>query len=87
VLADSKDNNTKKGNHMNQDQAKGKWDQITGRAKEAWGVLTDDDFKRAEGSIEKLYGVIQEKVGDTKEAIRTKLGHLNAESKKGACCG
>ena len=84
---DSKDNDTKKGNHMNQDQAKGKWDQITGRAKEAWGVLTDDDFKRAEGSIEKLYGVIQEKVGDTKEAIRTKLDHLNAESKKGACCG
>jgi uncharacterized protein YjbJ (UPF0337 family) len=84
---DRKDNDTKKGNHMNQDQAKGKWDQITGRAKEAWGVLTDDDFKRAEGSIEKLYGVIQEKVGDTKEAIRTKLDHLHAESKKGACCG
>ena len=43
---------------MNQDQAKGKWDQIKGRAKEAWGALTDDDFKRAEGSVEKLYGVI-----------------------------
>ena len=68
---------------MNQDQAKGKWDQIKGRAKEAWGVLTDDDFKRAEGSVEKLYGVIQEKVGDTKEAIRTKLAKLEAEAKKG----
>ena len=72
---------------MNQDQAKGKWDQIKGRAKEARGVLTDDDFKRAEGSIEKLYGVIQEKVGDTKESIRTKLDQVHAASKKGSCCG
>ena len=48
---------------MNQDQAKGKWDQIKGRAKEAWGVLTDDDFKKAEGSIEKLYGVIEPDIG------------------------
>ena len=72
---------------MNQDQVKGKWEQVKGRAKEAWGVLTDDDFKRAEGSVEKLYGVIQEKVGDTKEAIRAKLDNLHAESKKGPCCG
>jgi uncharacterized protein YjbJ (UPF0337 family) len=39
-----------KRGQMNQDQAQGKWDQIKVRAKEAWGVLTDDDFKRAEGS-------------------------------------
>ena len=78
---------TRKGSHMNQDQVKGKWDQIKGRAKEAWGVLTDDDFKKAEGSVEKLYGIIQEKVGDTKEAIRTKLDKLDAESKKSSCCG
>ena len=50
---------------MNQDQAGGKWDQIKGRAKKAWGELTDDDFKKAEGSMDKLYGVIQEKFGDT----------------------
>ena len=62
---------------MNQDQAKGKWDQIKGRAKRAWGELTDDDFKKAEGSMDKLYGVIQEKFGDTKEAIKSKLDQLH----------
>jgi uncharacterized protein YjbJ (UPF0337 family) len=62
---------------MNQDQAKGKWDQIKGRAKKAWGELTDDDFKKAEGSADKLYGVIQEKFGDTKEAIKAKLDQLH----------
>jgi len=62
---------------MNQDHAKGKWDQIKRRAKKAWGELTDDDFKKAEGSAEKLYGVIHEKFGDTKEAIKAKLDKLH----------
>jgi len=62
---------------MNQDQAKGIWDQIKGRAKKAWGELTDDDFTKAEGSVDKLYGVIQERFGDTKEAIKTKLDQLH----------
>jgi uncharacterized protein YjbJ (UPF0337 family) len=62
---------------MNQDQAKGKWDQIKGRAKKAWAELTDDDFKKAEGSTDKLYGIIQERFGDTKEAIKAKLDRLH----------
>jgi len=66
-----------KGNQMNQDQAQGKWDQIKGRAKKAWAELTDDDFKKAEGSVDKLYGLIQEKFGDTKEAIKAKLDKIH----------
>jgi len=62
---------------MNKDQARGKWEQIKGRAKKAWGELTDDDFKKAEGSADKLYGVIQERFGDTKEAIQAKLDGLH----------
>ena len=62
---------------MNQDQAEGKWDQIKGRAKKAWAELTDDDFKKAEGSADKLYGIIKEKFGDTKEAIKAKLDKMH----------
>jgi uncharacterized protein YjbJ (UPF0337 family) len=58
---------------MNEDQIKGTWDQIKGRAKRAWGELTDDDFKKAEGSIDKLHGLIQKRFGDTREAIKAKL--------------
>ena len=61
---------------MNQDQVNGKWEQLKGRAKAAWGELTDDDFTKAEGSFDRLCGVIQEKFGDTKEAIKTKLDAL-----------
>jgi uncharacterized protein YjbJ (UPF0337 family) len=62
---------------MNQDQAKGKWNQIKGRAKKTWGELTDDDFLQAEGSVDRLYGIIQKRFGDTKEAIMAKLEKLN----------
>jgi uncharacterized protein YjbJ (UPF0337 family) len=62
---------------MNQDQVIGKWDQIKGKAKRIWGELTDDDFKKAEGSSDKLYGVIQQKFGDTKEVIKAKLDKLH----------
>jgi len=62
---------------MNKDQAQGAWDQIKGRAKKAWAELTDDDFKKAEGSADKLYGVIQQRFGDTKEAIKAKLDQLH----------
>ena len=62
---------------MNRDQVKGKWAKIKGKAKMAWGELTDDDFKKADGSLDKLYGIIQEKFGDTKEAIKAKLDKLH----------
>jgi uncharacterized protein YjbJ (UPF0337 family) len=59
--------------HVNEDQAIGKWEQLKGRAKKAWGELTDDDILKAEGSFDKLCGVIRERFGDTEAAIRAKL--------------
>jgi uncharacterized protein YjbJ (UPF0337 family) len=68
---------TRAETQMNEDQYEGKWDQIRGRAKRVWGELTDDDFKRADGSVDKLHGLIQERFGDTKEAIIAKLAKLH----------
>ena len=62
---------------MNQDQARGKWRQISGRAKRAWGEIMNDSARKAEGSGDKLHGVFQEMFGDTKQAIQTKLGKLH----------
>jgi uncharacterized protein YjbJ (UPF0337 family) len=67
---------------MNHNQVAGKWSQIKGQAKETWGELTDDDFAKAEGSVEKLYGVIQERFGDTTEAIQSKFNTFDKESRK-----
>lgn len=62
---------------MNTDlKAEGKWDQLRGRVKEAWGTLTDDDLERSEGKRDRLVGTIKEKTGDTAEAIERKLDEL-----------
>ncbi len=61
---------------MNQDQTKGQFEQLKGKAKRVWGELTDDDIMKSEGSADKLYGLIQEKFGDTKELIKEKLDKL-----------
>ena len=58
---------------MNTDQSKGFFEQMQGKAKKIWGELTDDDMLKAEGSADKLYGMIQKKFGDTKEDIKKKL--------------
>jgi uncharacterized protein YjbJ (UPF0337 family) len=64
---------------MNEQQIKGQWDQLKGKIKRAWGELTDDDFMKAEGSMDKLAGIIQERFGDSKEAVRKKLDRLATE--------
>jgi uncharacterized protein YjbJ (UPF0337 family) len=61
---------------MNKDQVEGSWEQMKGKAKRVWGELTDDDFIKADGSTDKLYGIIQQKFGDTKDAIKKKLEAL-----------
>ena len=58
---------------MNWDQVEGQWKQLKGKAKEAWGDLTDDDLDRAAGNRDQLEGVIQERYGKTKEEARREV--------------
>ncbi|MDS1141232.1 CsbD family protein [Pusillimonas sp. SM2304] len=52
---------------MNKDTLEGQWKQLAGKAKIAWGDLTDDDLAKVEGSAERLTGLVQEKYGRTRE--------------------
>ena len=52
------------------DQIKGNWKQFRGRVKEKWGELTDDDLDRIDGQREQLEGVIQERYGKAKQAVK-----------------
>lgn len=54
-----------------------KWYKIKGMAKETWTDLTEEDFNKADGSVFKLYGVIQVKFGNTRESIKTILKKTN----------
>jgi len=58
---------------MNTDQVEGKWEQAKGRLKEIWSDLTDTDLGKMKGSMQEAVGYLQEKYGDTKEAIEEKI--------------
>ena len=59
----------------------GNWKQFTGKIKETWGELTDDDLDRYEGQKAQLEGYIEERTGESREKIREKIDEI-AESVK-----
>jgi len=66
---------------MSIDSFNGKWSQLKGSIKEAWGNLTDDDLDKIGGQKDKLIGLIQETYGETKEAIEKKIDELSKKIK------
>ncbi|WP_243050507.1 CsbD family protein [Dyella sp. RRB7] len=58
---------------MNDDKIKGQWKQITGKLKEKWGKLTDDDLKVADGNREYLAGKLQEHYGIAKDEAEKQI--------------
>jgi len=62
---------------MNKDQLMGEWNELKGRMKLAYAELTDDDYARAEGSREKLLGIIEQRFGDTKDKVMKKINDLH----------
>lgn len=54
----------------------GRWEQLRGRVREAWGALTDDDVQRARGNWEQLVGVVRERTGESVETVERKLNEL-----------
>ncbi len=61
---------------MNNDQAEAKWDKFNAKVKQQWGELTDDEVKKAEGNKDELIARIQEKYGESREAVAKKLNEL-----------
>jgi len=59
-----------------EDKVKGNWNQITGKLKEKYGELTDDDIKKSEGQTDQLIGIIQEKTGESKENVKEYIDSL-----------
>ena len=55
---------------MNWDTVKGDWKQFSGKVKEQWGKLTDDDLVTIDGKREQLEGALQERYGIAKDEAR-----------------
>jgi uncharacterized protein YjbJ (UPF0337 family) len=55
---------------MADDKAKGKWEETKGKAKQAWGSVTDDKSTEAEGKYDEAKGKGRQTVGDVKDKFK-----------------
>jgi uncharacterized protein YjbJ (UPF0337 family) len=70
----------RKENAMNWDRVEGNWKQFSGKVKEKWGKLTDDDLTVIGGKQDQLVGRIQERYGiardEAEKQVKTWAGGL-----------
>jgi uncharacterized protein YjbJ (UPF0337 family) len=63
---------------VNTQQLQGSWNRIRGQLKEKWGNLTDDDLQVQGANIDQIVGRIQQKTGESREAIEAFLENLTS---------
>jgi uncharacterized protein YjbJ (UPF0337 family) len=51
----------------------GRWQNLRGRVKEAWGSLTDDELDKTEGKWDQVVGTVKSKTGQASDAVEAKL--------------
>jgi uncharacterized protein YjbJ (UPF0337 family) len=54
---------------MNTTEIKGNWNEVKGKLKKQFAVLTDNDLMYAEGNKDEMFGRLQIKLGKTKEEL------------------
>jgi uncharacterized protein YjbJ (UPF0337 family) len=52
---------------------------MSGKARQKWGELTDDDIEEAKGDREELAGKIQNRYGVTKEEAERQVDEWSAQ--------
>lgn len=52
---------------MDWNEIEGNWRQFSGKVKEKWGDLTDDEITQTEGKRDNFLGKLQEKYGYAKD--------------------
>lgn len=55
---------------MNKFEIKGNWNEASGKLKQKYANLTDDDLLLEKGKEEELLGRLQKKLGKTKEEVQ-----------------
>lgn len=66
---------------MNQNIFEGKWEEVKGKMKQAWGKLTDDDFKVIEGSQQEIYGKLQKHYGYSEDEAKKAVNDFRDQYK------
>ena len=58
---------------MNSDIFRGNWNIAKGKLKQRWSELTDDDLNYVEGKEDELFGRIQKRTGQARDAVERYL--------------
>ncbi len=59
-------------------EIKGDWNIIKGSLKQKWATLTDDDLQLMAGKQDELFGRIQKRTGETREAVEAAIKACSA---------
>ncbi len=57
-------------------ELKGRWHELTGKLKQKYAQLTDDDLMFVEGKEDELYGRLQTRLGKTKDDLRQEFSEM-----------
>lgn len=60
----------------NKTELEGNWNEIKGKLKQKFSILTDNDLMMVDGKKDELLGRLQIKLGKTREEIRLLIAKL-----------
>jgi len=61
---------------MNTTELKGNWNELKGKLKKKFAVLSDNDLLYEEGKEDELFGKLQKKLGKTKSELEELFDEL-----------
>jgi uncharacterized protein YjbJ (UPF0337 family) len=64
---------------VNQQTLSGNWNELKGKLTRKWATLSDDDLRAFNGNVDQLVGRIQQKTGESREAIEEFLDQVAEE--------
>ena len=65
---------------VNQQVLEGHWNEVKGKLRAHWAALTDNDLENVHGNVDRLVGIIQQKTGESRDAVESYLEEVIAES-------
>ena len=69
---------------MNWDRIEGNWKQLSGKVRQQWGKLTDDDLDVIDGRREQLAGRIQEVYGVSRDEAEKQIERFSGSLESGS---
>jgi uncharacterized protein YjbJ (UPF0337 family) len=65
---------------MNTTEIKGNWNELKGKLKKKYAILTDNDLMFEDGREDELFGRLQKKLGKTKSELKKTFDELTGRN-------